>query len=587
MAESAFAEVGVCAGLAGASRDRFHGLRYLSEMEGPSQITRRTMVGGLAAATAASLLGPAAGVADALAGSRAVSGRWVGSLSGISPLLGAPRTFVLVGVEWAGPREARIHLRARASDGRWSPWTIASTLGHDADRTIEDGRSGPSFGEPIWTGSAVAVQLRTDRPAHGVRLHFVSLAPGFSSAATAGAASGLPEAQPVLDAGPGQPAIIARQAWAHGHARPRHAPAYGAVKLAFIHHTVNPNGYGAGEVPAMLTAIYDYHVHVRRFWDIGYNFVIDRFGRIWEARAGGIDMPVIGAQAGGYNAQSTGVAMLGDFMDVIPSSTALQALKQLLAWKLSLHGVPTHGHVTVVVDPADYFYTPFRPGAHVSLPRVAGHRQGDTTDCPGNALYARLPSLRPEITRLAGTPARVTLDAPRKAVTAGEPVALSGQLATLTGQPLSNAPLELQQLENAGARTVLNTTTDSDGVWSAVISLEHNAALRALHRPHPATVSAWSEIKTGPAITLELVSTSPLHVSGTISPSRPRVTVDVYPADRPQGKPVLHRQLAVTDGSFEGAIGVRGGGAFVLVARSRPDLTNAAGASEPLTVTLP
>ena len=76
--------------------------------------------------------------------------------------------------------------------------------------------------------------------------------------------------------------------------------------------------------------------------------------------------------------------------------------------------MPTHGHVTVVVDPADYFYTPFRPGQHVSLPRVAGHRDGCTTDCPGNALYGRLPALRPRINALAGAPARITLSVPRR-----------------------------------------------------------------------------------------------------------------------------------------------------------------------------
>ena len=125
--------------------------------------------------------------------------------------------------------------------------------------------------------------------------------------------------------------------------------------------------------------------------------MIDAFGRIWEGRAGGIDMAVLGAQAGGYNAHSMGVAMLGDFMNVVPSRAAINAVEHLLAWKLSLHGVPAIGRATVVVDPADAFYTPFAPGAHVSLPRIAGHRDGDTTDCPGNALYRRLRSIRPRV----------------------------------------------------------------------------------------------------------------------------------------------------------------------------------------------
>jgi hypothetical protein len=390
----------------------------------------------------------------------------------------------------------------------------------------------------------------------------------------------------VLDAGPGQPRIIARSGWARGHARPRHLPEYGSIKLAFVHHTVSPNGYGAGAVPAMLMAIFAYHVHVRGWWDIGYNFVVDRFGRIWEARAGGIDMAVIGAQAGGYNAESTGVAMLGDFMNAVPSRAALHALERLLAWKLSLHGVPAHGRVRVVVDPSAASYTPFRPGAHVWLPRVAGHRQGDSTDCPGNALYARLPSIRPRVTRLAGTPARVTLSPPAGASTANAPAAVSGELKLLTGEPLAEAPVEIQQLHRGKAGTVALATTDSSGRWSTTVGLSHNAELRALHRPQPAAVSDWKAISVAPQITLALVSTSPLQVSGTISPAKSQVTIDLYAAAVPLGKPISAKRVAATNGSFQAALGAPAPGSYLVVARSKRDSTNAAGASPPLPVTV-
>jgi hypothetical protein len=490
----------------------------------------------------------------------------------------------MAGVVWQGPRQARIELRARTPSGRWSPWSLASGLGHDADGSIEAGRQAALFGEPLWTGTADQVQLRSDRSVHGVRLAFVT---GTTRAGLqAGAATALPPALPVLDAGPGQPPIIAREAWAHGHARPHHAPVYGDIKLAFVHHTVSSNGYSAGEVPAMLMAIYAYHVHVRRFWDIGYNFVVDRFGRIWEARAGGIDMPVVGAQAGGYNAESTGVAMLGDFMNAVPSKAATGALEHLLAWKLSLHGVPATGHVTVVVDPASAFYTPFRPGAHVSLPRVAGHRQGDTTECPGNALYAHLPSIRSRVTALAGTAARITVRSPKRPSTAGLPVPVSGQLATLTGVPLANAPVELQELKRGGATTIAVSTTDSQGLWSAAPSLQRNTSLRALHRPAPASVSNWDEIKVAPAITLELVSTGPLRVSGTISPALPHVTIDVYTAATRLGKPIASKRLAVSNGQFQGTVALQRRGSFVLIARSHRSTSHAAGSSAPLAVSL-
>ena len=112
----------------------------------------------------------------------------------------------------------------------------------------------------------------------------------------------------------------------------------------------------------MLFAMYQFHRFVRGWHDIGYNFVIDAFGRVWEARQGGIDLAVVGAQAGGYNQQSTGVSLLGTFSSVVsPSRAAIDALERLLAWKLSLHGIPTLGEVTVEVNPSDFFYTPFPP----------------------------------------------------------------------------------------------------------------------------------------------------------------------------------------------------------------------------------
>src|SRR5207253_5515468 len=118
------------------------------------------------------------------------------------------------------------------------------------------------------------------------------------------------------------------------------APSYGAVRLAFVHHTDSPNGYTRGEVPAMLRAIYAFHTYVNGWDDIGYNFAIDAFGRIFEARAGGIDEPVVGAHAGGYNLVSSGVALLGAFASRSISPAAARSLRALLAWKLSLPGVP-------------------------------------------------------------------------------------------------------------------------------------------------------------------------------------------------------------------------------------------------------
>ena len=263
-------------------------------------------------------------------------------------------------------------MRFRARDGKWSSWVSAGANRHGPEARPAVGRQ---VGEPIWTGGATAVQVRATRTLRGAQLHLVDVSGGEGAARLAHSAlqaalsAGLPLATPTLSAGPGQPPIIARRVWAQAMAPPRVAPEYGAVRMAFVHHTENPNGYAASEVPAMLRAIYVYHRYVNGWNDIGYNFAIDLYGRIFEARAGGIDEPVVGAQAGGYNLVSTGIAVLGTFTAVPISQAARSALESLLAWKLSLHGVPSEGRVTVRVNPAGASYSRFPANARVSLPQ--------------------------------------------------------------------------------------------------------------------------------------------------------------------------------------------------------------------------
>ena len=558
------------------------------------QVTRRTLLGSALVAGAGLMLGPVAATAAAERRGGRVFARWVGHVDGVSPVIETGRRFALAGVQWSLPEQARIELRTRVAGGAWSPWALASVTGHDGDDA-----QAAWFGEPVWAGAADMIQLRTSGQVTGIAIHFVERAPvraeitraaeRVGAGRAAAIAASLPLAQPILDAGPGQPPIIARSVWADGHAPPEFATAfYGEIKLAFVHHTVNPNGYGAGEVPALLLAIFDYHRYVRGFFDIAYNFIIDAFGRIWEARAGGIDEPVIGAHAGAYNAESTGVAVLGTFSDVTPPPAAIDALEHLLAWKLALHGVPSLGEVRVEVDPADAFYTPFRPGQLVLLPRVAGHRQGDLTDCPGNAFFAELPSIRPRIGALEGVPTVLRLNAAEQTVVPGTQLALSGTLAQFHGAPIAGGPIQIQSLANDQATTIAVADPGPDGSWSASVLVEHNLILRALHADQPAAASNVVYVSAAPVITLTLSSMSPVRVAGTVNPaSRRHVILDVYRLRNGRRHIIHSKRVPVYGGQFSARalIGVPPGN-YVLVARTPPSAALLAGASPPLRITV-
>jgi N-acetylmuramoyl-L-alanine amidase len=588
----------------------------------PDRLTRRAVLRGAAVAGAAALVGPDVGRALSPPSTAGVFSRYVGTLVAARETapIAAPRPFTLVGVQWSAPAAARIEVRTRstAAGGRWSPWVTASVRGHEPDGTPA---GEAQFGEPIWTGPANLVQLRSAGAVHGVRLHFVAeaggaatdAAPGVATVAAPGVATdaapgvatdaapdaatdaaahpaqAFPLAQPNLDAGPGQPPIIARAAWARGHAPPRHVPEYGTVKLAFVHHSVSANGYSPGQVPSILRSIFVYHRYVRGYFDIAYNFAVDDFGRIWEARAGGIDEAVIGAHAGGYNAESTGMVALGSFMAVAPPPAAIAALEQVLAWKLSLHGVPALGRAVVEVNPSDAFYTPFAPGAHVSLPRIAGHRDGDRTSCPGNALYGRLPAIRPRVAALAGSPARLTIAAPVPAQPPGTAVTVTGGFTDVqSGAPLAGAPLEIQQIDGTGTETTIATvTTDADGGWSYTTASGQNTLLRALHRAAPASVSDIVVLAVAPVLTLTLVATAPLTVTGMVAPGGPHVTLDLYRVPKHgRRKLVKSRRLAAAGGQFAATFHGLAPGRYVLLAQTAASIRYAAGMSSPLEVEL-
>ena len=143
-----------------------------------------------------------------------------------------------------------------------------------------------------------------------------------------------------------QPRIVSRAAWGANESIRRAGPDYSdTVKAAFVHHTVQSNSYSPSESAALVRSDYLYHVRTRGWNDIGYNFLVDRYGRVFEGRYGGVTRAVLGAHAGGFNTNSTGVALLGTFTTARPTGPMLAALQRLLAWKLDLtHVDPRRPH---------------------------------------------------------------------------------------------------------------------------------------------------------------------------------------------------------------------------------------------------
>jgi hypothetical protein len=316
-----------------------------------------------------------------------------------------------VGFSWPDPARASgppraagtVWLRARTAAG-WSGWREVEQAADGPDATSREYRPGRAYSDGQWLdGGTAEVQVRVDPPATAGR-------PGASGAATTPAAAGglkahlitpdlapTPGTEParagVATAATVQPRIVSRAGWGADESMRRADPDYSdTVKAAFVHHTVQSNSYAPSESAALVRADYVYHVRTRGWNDVGYNFLVDRYGRVFEGRYGGITRAVLGAHAGGFNTNTTGVALLGTFSSSRPTRPMLAALHRLLAWKLDLTHVDPRGHTALTS--AGGANTRYPPGRRVVANTILGHRSTSYTDCPGNPTIARLPSIR-------------------------------------------------------------------------------------------------------------------------------------------------------------------------------------------------
>ncbi|MDK1475733.1 peptidoglycan recognition protein [Streptomyces sp. 549] len=222
-------------------------------------------------------------------------------------------------------------------------------------------------------------------------------ATGTGSSVTNAAAEGVQGAQSRPFIGP-RPGIVTRKGWqADERLREKNFAYTGALKAAFVHHTAMSNNYTCQQAPSIIRGIYQYHVKSLRWRDIGYNFLVDKCGTIYEGRAGGVAKPVMGAHTYGFNSNSMGVAVLGSYGSTAPPRAAVDGVAKLTAWKLGLHGANPAGSTTLTSGGGKY-----AAGTRVTMRTISGHRDGFATECPGAQLYGNLGTARATSARLQG-----------------------------------------------------------------------------------------------------------------------------------------------------------------------------------------
>ena len=295
----------------------------------------------------------------------------------------APARFDLVGIHWRGA--GTVQFRTRSTGGRWSAWEAAAPEAEDRPDagTAERARkNGWRLGNPWWVGPSDRIEYRRRGNVEQLRAWFVSSPDSGVPARTLQKAAA--------------PAIVPRRGWNADEKIRRAGPSFAAaLRVAVVHHTAGANGYTAAQAPAIVKAIQLYHVKGNGWNDIGYNFLVDRFGTVYEGRYGGIERNVVGAHAEGFNTGSVGVAVLGEYSSLAVTAKARGSLAALLAWRLDLaHVDPATTQSFISGGNAR-----FGAGLPVFLRTVSGHRDTGFTDCPGSALYGLLNSIGGEVAR--------------------------------------------------------------------------------------------------------------------------------------------------------------------------------------------
>ena len=405
----------------------------------------------------AALVLPGTALADPTITSRDVP------LRGERMLSSAPSRFDLVGIHWQG--SGSVSFRTRSAAGRWTAWQPAAPEAEDRpDRGArERSRPGWRVGNPWWVGPSTAIRYRLEGDVRRLRAWFVRSDP---------------ESVPLRSlAIAGSPPIVPRATWRADEQIRRAGPTYAdQLRLAIVHHTAGRNGYSAAEAAAIVRSIQVYHVKGNGWNDIGYNFLVDRFGTVYEGRFGGVDRAVVGAHAEGFNTGSVGVAVIGDFSSTSLPAAAEAAVERLLAWRLDLAHVEPRSTLSFLSNGN----ARFARGLPVFLRAVSGHRDTGFTSCPGTVVHRLLDRLSGEAQRI-GLP---KVYAPTATGAIGRPVRFLARLST-------SLQWTVEVTDAAGTQVATGTGFGStvDWTWDATTAVPGSYRWRIAAGPNATPAS--------------------------------------------------------------------------------------------------
>lgn len=308
--------------------------------------------------------------------------------------------FMAAGVTWDGASEqevTEVAVRIFEADA-WGPWTEL-----EIESSGVDGERGGT--QPLLALEATGIQARvqtvTGRTPADLRIDLVD--PGHS------AADGRSAPAPIATAHGAtgneiKPKVLTRKQWGADESRAKPWPDLSAkLNAVYVHHTAGTNSYTKAQSAALVRGIYAFHTGARGWPDIGYQFLVDKYGTIYQGRVDAIDDLPVGAQAGGYNTSTIGVSAMGNYDVVAPGSKVLSAIEQVVAWKAYQYGLDPKAKATLITGSSTGSSVKAPAGSTIVVPAVLGHRDTNSTACPGRYLYAKLPTIRKNAAKMVTT----------------------------------------------------------------------------------------------------------------------------------------------------------------------------------------
>lgn len=335
--------------------------------------------------------------------------------------------FSLVGITWQGYLPSGTYFQVKLHDrSGWSTWQqLSYSPEHGPDAATSEGKDSLRGTDPLLTARSDGIQVRAiakiAKLPKNLKVSLINSAATIVDKSTfrtaknsVGARANLSSVTTKSGAVVVRPNIVTRAQWGADESWRDRSPRISSKIIAgFIHHTATTNSYNPEDGPAQMRTLYAYFTKSLKYADMGYNFLVDRYGVVYEGRAGcapsaksGCDGPakaVIGAHTAGMNDDTFAISAIGNFqtgaIDEATGNLLTKAIAGLMAWKIAPYNLDPSEMATIPSTDTSGL-SKYRKGTVATVPVISGHRDVGRTVCPGKYLYPLLPEIRNQIAAL-------------------------------------------------------------------------------------------------------------------------------------------------------------------------------------------